>query len=152
MSALAPAARRRSFARGLVAICVVVTSVLGLVRMDEVMGLFDWRADRNAAQEYLEREYADGGAVMQREVIEAARRFIPRDATYRVVVGPNLRNEGRFTRLVVADFLKTFLLPRRQAPDATWVICYGCDTDQLGGSFEVVVEGRDGVVLGRVGR
>jgi hypothetical protein len=136
----------------LVAICVGVTSLLGLLRMDEVMGLFDWRADQNAAQGYLEREYADGGAVMHREVIEAARRVIPRDGTYRVVIGPNLTNEGRFTRLIVADFLKTFLLPRRQVPEADWVICYGCDRDRLGGPLEVVADAGDGVVLGRVGR
>jgi hypothetical protein len=118
--------------------------------MDEIMGLFDWRADRNAAQGYLEREYSDGGAVMSPEVVEVARRAMPDAARYRVVLGDGLVGEGRFTRLIVADFLRYFLLPRRQAPGASWVFCYGCDSTRLGGRFEVLADGGNGVVFGRV--
>lgn len=137
-------------ARVLVAVCIVVAGGWGLLRMDEVMGLFDWRADRNAKQTYLDREYSDGGAVPNRAVVEAARRTIPAEEPYRVVLGPRLESEGRFTQLVVADFLKYFLLPRRQAAGAEWVLCLGCDPDTLGGSFEVLADGGDGVLFGRI--
>lgn len=141
---------RTTVARALVVGCVTVAGAWGLLRLDEVMGLFDWRADRNAAQPYLDREYADEGVVPNRRLVEAARRTIPPGEPYRVVLGPRLEHEGRFTRLVVADFLKYFLLPRRQAPAAEWVLCLGCDPEALGARFEIVADGGDGSLLGRV--
>ena len=91
-----------------VVVCVLVAALGGLARLDETLGLFDWRADRNASLTYLDREYGDRGWALDRRVIEDARLWMPRDAEYGIVLGPRWDNlDGQ----VAADFLKYFLLP-----------------------------------------
>lgn len=73
---------------------------------------------------------------------------MPRDAAYGIVLGPRWDNlDGQ----VAADFLKYFLLPRREvdADSARWVFCYGCDVSELGDGFEVLSRGRDRILFGR---
>ena len=133
-----------------VVVCVLAVAVAGLSRLDETLGLFDWRADQNAGLDYLDRQYGDRGWASGRRVIEDARLWMPRDAVYRVVLGPEWQNQsGR----IAADFTKYFLLPRRQtkSESASWVLCYGCDLSTLG-DFDVLSEGRDGIRFGRVHR
>jgi len=82
-------------------------------------------------------------------VIEDARLWMPRDAEYGIVLGPRWDNlDGQ----VAADFLKYFLLPRREtsAESAPWVFCYGCDVAGLGVGFEILSRGRDGIVFGQM--
>jgi hypothetical protein len=73
---------------------------------------------------------------------------MPDDATYRIVLGPRWDN---LDGTVAADFLRYFLLPRRDTDSrsAPWVFCYGCDRAELPG-FEVLSKGRDGISFGRV--
>jgi hypothetical protein len=144
--------RRRSIVRGGVVLCAAVATLLCIHRLDQVMGLFDFRADRNAAQGYLERVYADDGVVHSRRIVEEARANMPDDAAYAVVVGPGLRGGNRFTPLVVGEFLNYFLLPRRQVglDRADWVFCYGCDTRTLGRRFVQVARAPGGVSFGRL--
>ena len=135
--------------RAAVVVCVLASAVAGLTRLDETLGLFDWRADRNASLTYLDREYGDRGWAPDRRVIEDARLWMPADAAYGIVLGPRWDNlDGQ----VAADFLKYFLLPRREvsADTAPWVFCYGCDLQQLDPRFEVLSRGRDGILFGRV--
>ena len=143
----------RPWIRASVVACVLVTAAICVFRIDHVLGLFDWRADQNAALGYLERIYADAGVVGDRRVVEEARVWMPDDATYRVVYGPRLRADNRYVRPIAADFLKYFLLPRRQttSTSARWVFCYGCDTSALGPGFVVLADGGDGILFGRVG-
>jgi hypothetical protein len=132
-----------------VVVCVLVAAFAGLARLDETLGLFDWRADRNASLTYLDREYGDRGWALDRWVIEDARLWMPEDASYGIVLGPRWDNlDGQ----VAADFLKYFLLPRREesADRAPWVFCYGCDVAQLDPRFEVLSRGRAGILFGRV--
>lgn len=138
-------------AAGVIA-CVLAAAALGALRLDEALGLFDFRADQNASLGYLERVYGDEGVVMSRSVVEEAIAHMPQDATYRVVLGPNLRGEHRFTRLVIEDFLDHYLLPRRQFDSGTapWVLCYGCDVASLGAGFRVLARSDDGIVFGRL--
>ena len=121
---------RYRLVRAGVILCAAAATLVCLTRFDQVMGLYDWRADRNDAQGYLERLYGDDGVVRRRRVVEEARARMPEDARYRVVVGPRLGEGNRFTSVVVAEFLDYFLLPRRQVDDvsADWAFCYGCDT------------------------
>ena len=65
--------------------CTVVVAASGLGRLDETLGLFDYRADRNAGLTYLDREYGDRGWAPDRRVIEDARLWMPEDARYRIV-------------------------------------------------------------------
>jgi hypothetical protein len=132
-----------------VVVCVLAAAVAGLSRLDETLGLFDWRADRNASLTYLDREYGDRGWALDRRVIEDARLWMPPRASYGIVLGPRWNNlDGQ----VAADFLKYFLLPRREASadTAAWVFCYGCDVAQLDPRFEVLSRGRAGILFGRV--
>jgi hypothetical protein len=134
-----------------VVVCVLAAALAGLSRLDETLGLFDWRADHNASLAYLDREYGDRGWALDRRVIEDARLWMPRDAAYATVLGPRWDNlDGQ----VAADFLKYFLLPRLETDvgSASWVFCYACDVAQLGPDFEVLSEGRDGILFGRVAR
>ncbi|MGH3109378.1 MAG: hypothetical protein ACRDQT_00495 [Gaiellaceae bacterium] len=132
--------------------CVLVAVVLGALKLDEALGLFDFRADQNASLGYLERVYGDEGVVMSRSVVEEATAHMPADASYRVILGPNLRGEHRFTRLIIEDFLDHFLLPRRQVDSvaASWVLCYGCDVASLGARFQVLARSDEGIVFGRL--
>lgn len=147
--------RRRAALRGAAIACVALAAATAASRADEALGLFDYRADRNARLGYLERLYADEGVVLSRRVVEEARARMPPRASYRVVLGPRLEREHRFTRVIVADFLRFFLLPRRRtsSADAEWVVCYGCDPDALGpGRFVVLADGGNGVLFGRLRR
>jgi len=131
-----------------VIVCVLAAALGGLARLDETLGPFDWRADRNASLTYLDREYGDRGWALDRRVIEDARLWMPRDAEYGIVLGPRWDNlDGQ----VAADFLKYFLLPRREvhAESASWVFCYGCDVARLGAGFEIHFRGRGGIVFGQ---
>ena len=133
-------------------LCAAAATLVCLTRFDQVMGLYDWRADRNDAQGYLERLYGDDGVVRSRRVVEEARARMPEDARYRVVVGPRLGEGNRFTSVVVAEFLDYFLLPRRQVDDASadWAFCYGCDTAALGKRYEPLADAGNGVSFGRL--
>jgi hypothetical protein len=144
--------RRDTAIRIGVVVCVAVAVVLAALRLDEVQGLFDFRADQNASLGYLDRLYADGGVAGSQRVVEDALAWMPPDATYRVLVGPHMTGVAPFTRLVAEDFLEYFLLPRRRAESepTPWVFCYGCDVSALGPSFHVLSDGGNGVLFGRV--
>jgi hypothetical protein len=131
--------------------CVVAVAAAALLRMDETMGLFDFRADRNASLAYLEREYGDRGWAPDRRVVEDARLRMPEDATYAIVLGAR---RDDLIGVVAADFLRYFLLPRREVDagsgDAEWAFCYACDPTQLQGRFDQLSTGRDGFSFGRL--
>jgi hypothetical protein len=151
-SALASRGSREVAVRLAVIACVALATALGALRLDEVLGLFDWRADRNAARGYVERLYADEGIAGSRSVVEDAIAWMPTDARYRVLVGPHMSVENNFTRLLAPDFLRFLLLPRRQTQSASaeWLFCYGCDAAELPGRFEVLSNGGNGVRFGRL--
>jgi hypothetical protein len=136
-----------------VLVCVVAVAAAALLRMDETLGLFDFRADRNASLTYLDREYGDRGWAPDRRVIEDARLRMPDDARYAIVLGPRWDN---LDGTVAADFIEYFLLPRREVdPDsgeAEWAFCYACDPAELGGRFQALARGRDGISFGAVRR
>jgi hypothetical protein len=142
--------RARAIRVGVIA-CVVAVAVSALLRLDETMGLFDFRADRNASLTYLDREYGDRGWAPDRRVIDDARLRMPDDAKYAILLGPRWDN---LDGTVAADFIEYFLLPRQEvdagSSEAEWAFCYACDRAALGGRFEVVATGRDGIAFGRL--
>jgi hypothetical protein len=75
---------------------------------------------------------------------------MPRDATYRVLVGPKYENSP--WDWAAPNFYAGFLFPRqRDDMAAKWVLCLGCDVSALGSSFHVLSDGGNGVVFGRLG-
>jgi hypothetical protein len=111
-----------------------------------LLGLFDVRADENASYTYAERTYLNDNAVGSPTVVEDARLWMPRDAAYRVVIGPRPRT----SEWQSAHFrLLGLLFPRRQTDSkaARWVLCYGCDPTTHGRGFRVLSDGNNGVLF-----
>ena len=110
------------------------------------------KASRIAGFSFADREIAGGNSIVVDQVAAyAARGLIPRDATYRVVVGPKLTEQTSLTVPAISAWLTYFLMPRRPAGDASWVVCYGCDTQKLGAGFVRLWQDDVGISIGRVG-
>lgn len=111
----------------------------------------DFWADRHSDLAYVERSVPTERAIGSQQVVEDARLWMPEDATYRIVAGPDLEGPLEWA---APGFLAGFLLPRRQTDfeDAEWVFCYLCDPEELGDGFEVLSDGGNGVLFGRVSR
>ncbi len=136
-----------------VVVCVLIACALSLARIDDVLGLFDYRADRNASLAYRDRLYGEPfNIVGSQKVVEEADLWMPADATYRVLVGPDMQGESGLTTALAPALLEFILLPRAQtdAASAPWVFCYGCDRSDLGGRFEVLSDSGNGITFGRV--
>jgi hypothetical protein len=135
-----------------VVLCVFVATALGLVYLVKAVHRLGDDAVRNAAANFDDREFGGGNSiVVDKRGLYEARALIPEDATYRVVAGPHVEGATELTEDYVDQFARYFLMPRRPAPDARWILCYGCDATELGGGFEVVWDGGQGIVLGTVG-
>lgn len=142
---------RELIARTGVVVCVAMAAYVGASRLDDTIAVFDDLADRNAEATYFVRTYSDSSWVAgSPRVIDDARLWMPRDATYRVVRGPKFdyaRSSG-----YGGYFLLGLMLPRKQTESlsARWVFCYGCTASTLGPRFEVLSASSDGFLFGRV--
>jgi hypothetical protein len=105
-------------------------------------------ATRNSAQSYIDREVAGGnGLVADQEAVYAARALIPADATYHVAIAPDYTGGDELTHDHVASYFRYFLLPRRPAEGAPWIVCYGCDLTEYGPAVEVLWRGDDDISI-----
>jgi hypothetical protein len=130
--------------------CVAVACFVGAGRLDDVVAIFDFRADANAAASYRERTYPESAWVAgSARVLDDARLWMPEDASYRVVEGRDLTigessGYGRY-------FLLTLLLPRTQTddPSAAWALCYACTPETLGPEYDVLSDSGQGFLFAR---
>ena len=133
-----------------VVICIGLAVVVGAARYfsDALDGSAFW-ADRHSSLDYASRSVPPESAVGSKKLVEDARLWMPEDATYRIVTAPDLQGPLQWA---APDFLAGFLLPRRQteSTDSPWVFCYLCDVSALGDRFEVLSDGGNGVVFGRI--
>lgn len=86
-------------------------------------------ARANAALDYVDREVGGGNSVLpdQGVAIEARGR-IPIDEGFVVDVGDPQEGWSELTTPdALTTFMRSFLLPRRESPDAPWIICFACD-------------------------
>jgi hypothetical protein len=143
--------RERDPARLLVTLIVAIATCVGLVYYVKGVSQLGDSASSNSSLGFADREIAGGNSILvdQRTAYEA-RGLIPEDGTYRVVVGPNLRERTELTETYVSGWFMYFLMPRRPRETAPWVICYGCDTSTLGGSYELRWHDDKGISIGRV--
>jgi hypothetical protein len=145
-----------------VLVLVLAAVLIGVVGLTHSLVFFDKRADGYSSLAYLDLIYGHGYRVLgneprslfrDRAVVEAASAVMPMNAEYRVVVGRDWQPgwTTRWSKTLEADFLRFFLLPRRQTTSARWVFCFDCD---LGSTvdFEILARGRDGLSFGRVVR
>lgn len=127
-----------------VALCVVL-SVPYYVRAIDRLGD---EATANARANYDDREIGGGHSILaETQALYEARGRIPERATYRVVAGPHVEGATELTEQYVDQFARFFLMPRRPAPDAPWVLCYGCERAGLDDTLDVVWESPAGVSL-----
>ncbi len=129
-------------------LAVAVSCVVGLAKaLDDL----DARITRNESLDYLDRLVAGGNGVVGSQALAfQAKAWIPATETYAVIVGPDFKAANEYTRDYAADFLNYLLFPRRQADDARWIVCYGCDRMAYGSRFETLFDAGDGYTFGRL--
>ncbi len=94
-------------------------------------------ADANASLSYADRDVAGGNSVMpEQHAVYEIRGRIPAGDTYRVVVGPRQEGWTDLTEGSAEPFMRYWLMPRRPAADARWIVCVGCDPAAFPGAAE----------------
>ncbi|HEX4746058.1 MAG TPA: hypothetical protein VFU99_04160 [Gaiellaceae bacterium] len=127
---------------------VAATLVAVGIRYPALIGDLGDEASRSSDLSYSDREIAGGnGLVVDQTAVYAARALIPDDDTFNVVVNPAFEGGTPETVVHVAGYYRYFLMPRRMAESADWVICYACDWSAYGHGAEVVWEGTDGISI-----
>jgi len=139
------------FARLGVMLCVIVALVVGLVYLVRAVDRLGDDASRNSALNFDDREFSGGNSlVVDKRALYEARARIPEDGVYRIVTGPGVEGATELTEPYIDQFARSFLMPRRPTPDASWILCYGCDVSELGSGVEVVWENGGGIALVRL--
>ena len=130
---------------------VVVTAVAAVLAYPGVIADLGDEATANDNLSFSDREVAGGNGVVddQRAVYEARAR-IPADATYHVAVSDGFEAESVLTVPYVSNYFEYFLMPRRPAEGAPWVICYGCDVTAYGEDATEVWTNGEGISILRV--
>jgi hypothetical protein len=140
---------RQGLARLGAAAFVGLLLLVTLVRLfdDALPGQNHW-ATLNSEHTYAQRTFPSDEFIGSARVAEDARLWMPRDARYRILVGPGLENSP--WSYAAPGFLTGFLLPRRRVfeGDAPWVICIRCDRSTT--NLEVLSDGGNGIVFGRL--
>jgi hypothetical protein len=123
--------------------CVALSVAVGLVYFVKAVDTLGGDASANAASTFDDRVLSGGIALgVDQEALIQARGLIPERGTYRLAVAPGATNIGQFARYL--------LMPRRPAPDARWVLCYGCDLSSFGDKLHVVWQNDAGAAVGRL--
>lgn len=132
---------------------VGVAALAVVLRFPALVREVDRDASRNSALSYADREIAGGnGLVADQTALYEARGRIPENETYHVAVSTGYEGGSDLTVPYVESYYQYFLMPRRPAEDAPWVICYGCDLEQYGSRAEVVWESDEGISIARIRR
>jgi hypothetical protein len=134
----------------------IVVALLGAVSL--VVAVADLSRDRSLASvtrlSHAAREQAPAASVdVDTRLFDAARRAVPRNATFAVVVGDGQPVSGALAHDAVAPLAAFSLLPRRAVPyptQADWVLLYG--TDDAGVPLRRVAWRDDGMLVGEVRR
>jgi hypothetical protein len=132
---------------------VALASAAVLYELPGVVQDFEEEAATNSALSYSDREIAGGnGVIADQSAAYAARALIREDETFHVAVGAAYTGGTSLTAPYVESYYQYFLMPRRPADDARWVVCYGCDVAEVEPEAEVVWRGSDDISIVRVER
>jgi hypothetical protein len=133
-------------------VTVAVAVGIAIVYFAKALSQFDRTATQNSALSFADREIAGGNSILiDQAAAYEARALIPTASTYRVVTGSLLRNATSLTDAFVEPWFVYFLMPRRPAGNARWIVCYGCNPTKLGGPYTVRWRDDNGISIGRVG-
>ena len=136
------------FVRLGVVCCVSVAVGLGFAYWFRAVDRLQETASTNAAMNFDDREFGGGNSfVADKRALYQARALIPEDSKYRVLMGAEVEGATEFTALSIREFARYFLMPRRPAADARWVICHGCDRSALGDSVDVEWDNGGGISI-----
>jgi len=130
--------------------CVAITAVVAYFPLVSDVGR---EASRNSSSSYVDREIAGGnGLVADQAAVYAAQALIPKDSTYHVAVGSDYAGGDELTRDFVTSYYGYFLMPRRSAEGAPWIICYGCELSVYGPGATVVWKDDQGISIVKAAR
>ena len=122
-----------------VAALVAIAALTVVVSYPFVLRDVGDEASKSESLSFSDREIAGGnGIVVDQTVVYAARALIPEDESYHVAVAPDYAGGTDLTRDHVASYFRYFLMPRRPAEGAAWIVCYGCDITEYGDRAEVL--------------
>jgi hypothetical protein len=109
--------------------CAAITLVAVAVRLPETFADANSAARANASLDWIDRQLGGGNSVLPDQgVAIEARGLIPEGETFDVDVGEPPEGWGELaTPDALETYMRYFLLPRRPADDAHWVICFACD-------------------------
>ncbi len=132
---------------------VAITTFAVVLRYPAMLREVGREASRNSALSYADREVAGGNELVADQLaVYEARGLIPPHGTYHVAVSADYGGGGDLTVPYVDSYYRYFLMPRRPAENAPWVICYGCDLGRYGSRAEVVWESDEGISIARIRR
>jgi membrane protein implicated in regulation of membrane protease activity len=132
---------------------VALATVVVVARLPTVVRQLEDDVANNSALSYSDREIAGGnGVVVDQAAVYAARARIPEDETYHVAVASDYPHGTEVTVPAVESYYQYFLMPRRPADDARWIVCYGCDVVEVEPRTEVVWRGAYDISIVRVDR
>jgi hypothetical protein len=125
--------------RLVVLFCVAVTLAAVAVRLPETFADANRAARANASLDWVDRQLGGGNSVLpdQGVAIEASGR-IPERETFDVDVGEPPESWSELsTPDALETYMRYFLLPRRPADGAPWIICFACDPNAHPGATTV---------------
>ena len=133
--------------RLVVVLCVAVSIVALVVRYPDALRDANGTARENAALDLVDRAVGAGSSVFpdQRVLVEILGR-IPPDGTFAVAVGEPQPGWTALTAGSAELFLRSYLLPRRLDPSASWIVCLACDRSAYPGA-DAVWKGDDGISI-----
>ena len=135
-----------------VAVIVAVLAATGvsIVYFAKALSRLDSLATANSQLSFADRDIAGGNSIIiDQQAAYEARSLIPVTSTYRVATGSLLKNATPLTTGFVANWFTYFLMPRRPADDARWIVCYGCDTTKIQGRYIIFWHDDNGIAIGR---
>jgi len=128
--------------------CVTVAIAFGFVYFVRTVDRLGDTARTNASTNFDDREFAGGNSlVVDKRALYEARALIPEDESFHVVAGPGVEGATELTEPYIDQFARFFLMPRRPAADADWIICYGCDRATIDRPTAVVWDSGSGITL-----
>ncbi len=109
--------------------CVALTLAALVVRYPQSFADANETARANAGLDLLDLQLGAGSSVLpDQSVAIEARGRIPPDGTFTVSVGEPLDGWPELTTPGIVDtYMRYFLLPRRPAAGARWIVCLNCD-------------------------
>ena len=134
-----------------VLVVVGLASALAIVYFAKALSQLDEVATTNSRLSLADRAIAGGNSIIvDQQAAYEARALIPRSESYRVVTGSPVKDATSLTATFVGTWFRYFLMPRRPADEARWVICYGCDQRLLRGHTRWVWTDENGLAIGRM--